>query len=177
MILLWCGDFCSWQLPVAICIMTTPPPSVSSLVTYCIMQVKLATGSCHEQKTHQSKIKGTLKKSRLCVLALHALAWVRHLSEWPFTFYHAPSIRGPPVLFSQLMRWRGYWLCGGGLAPPMQKVGCVVVVELESVLENRPPWGTGWCCCGCVLALPVQLLHPVSFTSWMSFMLFTMSSC
>ena len=98
---------------------------------------------------------------------------------------HWPG-RGPPVLFSQLMRWRtqvewraqsggcqcvkGCWLCGGGLAPPIQEVDCVVVVGNvidviildywhlwtsgglpvvgQNFLENGPPWGAGWCCYG-----------------------------
>ena len=60
--------------------------------------------------------------------------------------------------------------CGGGLDPPMQEVGCVVMsstslcfdqavlyywhclwtsgrltVVGRNILENGPPWGTGWC--------------------------------
>ena len=67
---------------------------------------------------------------------------------------------------------KGCWLCGDGLAPPMQEVSCVVMVGhvcllvltrlcctigfvcglpvvVQNFLENGPPWGTGWCCCAC----------------------------
>ena len=77
--------------------------------------------------------------------------------------------------------WKGCWLCGGWFAPPTQEVGCVVVLGSDGIslcvfwccpacavlvalfvdirvsqifLENGCPWGTGWCCCGCVLAPP-----------------------
>ena len=120
---------------------------------------------------------------------------------------HWPD-RGPPVLFSQLMKWRthvewraqpggrrgcqcvkGCWLFGGGLAPPMQEVGCVedvinVIVCLlvltrlcstigiadfrwassgrSKFLGEGLPWGTGWYCCGCVLAPSGPVSGPLS---------------
>ena len=114
---------------------------------------------------------------------------------------------------------KGYWLCGCGFVPLTQQVGCVVVVGVwwnvtdiivcllvlysiyclwtsgglpvisQNSLENGHPWGTEWCCCGCVsllVQLPVHWMHTsalaatqlpqmwlnesgwVSFTSWMS---------
>ena len=75
---------------------------------------------------------------------------------------------------------KGCWLCGGGIFPPTQEVGCVVVVVechwrhcvclcctvgilLVGASGGRSnflgEWASlrnRWCCCGCVLAPPFR---------------------
>ena len=94
---------------------------------------------------------------------------------------------GPPVLFSQLMRWRTQvewraqsfivwkivdcvevdllhphkkWVVLTSLCAFWCWPGCGIVCGLSVVgrnfLENGPPWGTGWCSCGRVLAPPFR---------------------
>ena len=62
-----------------------------------------------------------------------------------------------------------YWHCG-------------LLVVSRNFLKNGPPWGTGWCCCGRVLAQSIEctLLATPWMSSyllppWMYFMWFTRS--
>ena len=108
-----------------------------------------------------------------------------------FDLCYAPSISRPVQTVNEIEMERqahsgrdqfvrGLWLCGSGVAPPTQEVGCVTVmwnveevmvcpsvlsrlccnsgivcglpVVCQNFLENGHPWATEWCCCGCVLA-------------------------
>ena len=87
-----------------------------------------------------------------------------------------------------------FW-CWPGCVGIVWTSGGLLVVG-QNFLQNGPPWETGWCCCGCVLAplfwpsfrstLPALAATPLqrtwlnescwlSFTSWMSFMWLTRS--
>ena len=116
------------------------------------------------------------------------------LSGWPLTFPR-PSIGLAEALQSSvnevdnLVEWRaqsdwkrscqcvkGCWLCGGGLAPPTQEVGCVVVVidvivcllvltrlcctTVCGLPEAKFLREWTWWCCGCVLAPPIKCTLP-----------------
>ena len=61
---------------------------------------------------------------------------------WPLSRPFHWHGKGPPVLFTEVedpggmvyQCVKGCWLCGGGLAPPTQEVGCVVECHFQAVL-------------------------------------------
>ena len=116
--------------------------------------------------------------------------WACSPSAWPLTVGHAPQewngghslAAGEAVsvwnvvdcvLLHPRRKWVVWlwWGCGGmGLCCT---IGIGLPVVSQNFSENGPPWGTGWCCCGCVLAPPLSILiahfrpHPCSGRDWM----------
>ena len=112
--------------------------------------------------------------------------WARPLSRCDLWPCHAPSISLAEAFQSRWRgTWRrgcqcvkGCWLCGDGFAPPMQLCGwnvidivCLLVLSRlcctigivcglpvvgQNFLENGPPWGTRWCCCGLFWSRPAS---------------------
>ena len=146
----------------------------------CGMLVKLATGSCDEQKSsncpHQSKIKkltwghAQLSVCSACVLInWFWLSGAVHCTAWPLNLYHAPSIGGPnsPIQSVNEVEDLGgmagtvlagrecvkCWLCGGGVGPPTWVVWWMSSTSLCAF----------WCC-AVLLALFVDFWWSVKIS-------------